>query len=292
MAPSPPPVLPALMTALLLLAWIGGAAAADPQFVGGRGRPVLLVAGPEADPGLYRWEDGGGLAPYLVRRGFAVWLADGEELARAVDAVRERSGAERVALVGHGLGGTACYRYLAESGDGVVAALVTLGAPAGWTDRSPLLDEVLAGLSDPDVARYSSMAGRPSATTGEDLFASAFTALPADRLPALTERAREAGAVSRRAALDDLESWADLAEALPAGEAPALLLCGELDRIAPCEEAWRARDARGPSARVHKLGYMNLDGHDFGHLDLALTAEARRRVFPRVARFLRSEGRR
>ncbi len=286
MAPRPSPALPALLVGA------GVAAAAEPEHVGGRGRAVLLVTGPEADPGLYRWEDGGGLAPYLVRRGFAVWLADGLDLVRAVEVVREQSGTERVSLVGHGLGGTACYRYLTESGDQAVAALVTLGAPAGWTRPSPLLAEVLAGLADPDVARYSALAGRPSTTTGGDLFASAFTALPAHRIPDLAERAREAGAVSRRGALDDLESWVRRAEALPAGDAPALLMCGGLDRIAPCEEAWRIRDARGPSARVHKLGFMNLDPHEFGHLDLALTAEARRRVFPRVARFLRTEARR
>ena len=292
MAPRRPPALLALLAALLPLVWAGPASGSDPEHVGGRGRPVLLVAGPEADQGLYRWEDGGGLAPYLAHRGFAVWLADGEDLSRAVGVVLELGGAEQVSLVGHGLGGTACYRYLAEAGDGAVAALVTLGAPAGWPRPSPLLAEVLAGLADPDVARYSSLAGRPSTTTGEDLFASAFTSLPAERIPDLAERAREAGAASRRGALDDLESWVGEAEALPAGDAPALLMCGGLDRIAPCEEAWRVRDARGPSARVHKLGFMNLDPHEFGHLDLALTEEARRRVFPRVARFLRIEARR
>ena len=285
------PLVPRLVLALIVVGAALSAGAAEPVHEGGRGRPVLLVGGPEADEGLYRWErdagGAGGLAPFLTRRGFSVWIADGLDLARAVERVREQTGAERVALVGHGLGGTACYRYLAEAGDGAVSALVTLGAPAGWTRRSPLLEEVIAGLSD--VPRYSKLAGRTSATTGDDLFGSAFTALPLDDQPAIVARARAAGAVARRSPLDDLTGWVADAGELPAGDVPALLLCGELDRIAPCEEAWRAGDARGPSARVHKLGYMNLDPHDYGHLDLVLSDGARRRVYPRVAHFLRRE---
>ena len=270
------------------------AAAMEPTLVGGRGQPVLLVLGPEADEGLYLWEEKGprprgGLASYLARRGFQVWITTHDDLATALDHVRATSGVDRISLVGHGLGGTACYHHLAAAGtaDGV-DRLITLGAPYRWSARSPLLDEVLAGLADPDTARYSQLAGTDARTTPDDLFGVAFSGLPASRRPELLARAREAGAVTRRAALDDLAGWVAGASPLPTLDDRALLLCGEIDRIAPCEEAWRARDALGHAAVIHKLGYMNLDRLDFGHLDLVLAPEARRRVFPVVARFLRA----
>lgn len=283
-----------LLTAMAALVAALPAAAVEPTLVGGRGQPVLLVLGPEADEGLYGWEGKGprprgGLAPYLARRGFQVWITTHDDLAAAIDHVRTASGAGQISLVGHGLGGTACYRHLATAGttEGV-AQLVTLGAPYRWSTRSPLLDEVLGELGDPDTARYSQLAGTETRTTPGDLFAVSLSGLPVRRGPELLARAREAGAVTRRAALDDLPAWVAGASPLPTLEGRALLLCGEIDRIAPCEEAWRARDALGPNAAIHKLGYMNLDRLDFGHLDLILTPEARRRVFPVVARFLRA----
>ncbi len=290
---SPPPLSPLVAAAAVLLT-IAPAGASEPLRVGGNGPPVILVTGPEADAGLYLWSDDAapgrrGLAPSLTRRGFQVWIAAGDDLPAAVEHVLAAAGAAQVSLVGHGLGGTACYRYLARTPDpSVIERLVTLGAPFSWQPRSPLLEEVQLRLADPDVARYSQLAGRESGTTGGDLFAASTTALPPDRHPALLRRAREAGSIPHRAALDDLPGWVAGATDLATLEAPALVLCGGLDRIAPCEEAWRARDALGPTAAFHKLGYMNLDRLDYGHLDLVLTPEAHRRVFPLVARFLRT----
>ncbi len=293
---SPPRFLGPLAVALTVLAVLSPtprALATDPTLVGGRGQPVLLVLGPEADEGLYRGVRGprrsrGGLAEYLVRRGFQVWIASHTDLAQAIDHVRDQAGAESVSLVGHGLGGTACYRLLVAEGGGHVDRLVTVGAPYRWEPASPLLHEVIDALADPGTARYSQLAGRESSTTGSDLFQVALTSLSGDDADALLVAAREAGAVARHAALDDLPAWVAGASPLPRRPGQALLLCGEIDRIAPCEEAWRARDALGPAAEVHKFGYMNLDRLEFGHLDLVLSPDARRRVFPIVARYLRS----
>ena len=281
----------------LAIAPTAGAAAPVVEHVGGRGSPVLLVTGPEADAELYQPDrhasEGRGLAGFLVRRGFSVWIADGEALAAAIEQVRAETGSEQLSLVGHGLGGTACYRHLATGGDAAtVGGLVTLGAPFGWFDRSALLDEVIRAASRPDVMRYSQLSRIDSVTVGGDLFSASMTALVPDRIDELRARASETGSAAPRAALDDLAGWVGVAADLPESPIPALLICGELDRIAPCEEAWRARDALGPSAVFHKVGYMNLDGMDFGHLDLVLTPEARRRVFPVVARFLRRRGHR
>jgi len=263
-------------------------AASEPLHVGGRGEPVLLVVGPEADEGLYLWPDGGGLGRFLARRGFDVWIATASGLPDSIAAVLEATGAPDVALVGHGLGGTACYRYLASQGADVpLRAIVTLGAPAGLESSSPMRQAVFDTLGGRELPRYSLLSFEASAfpEAGGDLFAASLTRLRGERLEDLRFRAREAGATVRAPAMADLPAYVEGAAALPAVDFPVLAACGGLDRIAPCEEAWRARDLLGGT--FHKFGYMNLDGLSFGHLDLVLTEEARRRVFPEVARFLR-----
>jgi len=244
--------------------------------------------GPEADEGLYQWPEGGGLAPYLARRGFSVWIVPHGELRAAVEQIRADVGPQPVSLVGFGLGGTAIYRYLADAGDGAVKNIVTVGAPAGWETVSPLQEAVIDELARPQVARFSSLVfvGSPLPLAGRDLYSAALTNVKQEREAELLRAGREAGATQRDPALDQLRDWVT---GPPAINVPALVACGELDRWAPCEEAWRARDAMGGSATFRKFGYMNWDGMDFGHLDLALTPEARRAVFPVVARFLERE---
>ncbi len=64
----------ALATILTSLLTTVPCAAQTPDFVGGRGDPVILVLGPDADAGLYLEPDGSGLAVYLANHGHAVWI--------------------------------------------------------------------------------------------------------------------------------------------------------------------------------------------------------------------------
>lgn len=280
MIPPVRPILPILLVSLTA----AGLASAEPTLAGGKGPPVILVTGPEADAGLYVWPGGGGLAPFLARRGLAVWIAEHDDLDAAIGHVVGASGFEEVSLVGHGLGGTAIYRYLAaHREDAPVRAAVVLGAPVGLMPSSPLREAVFAAAAE-GVPRWSQLAFRPSPLepAAQDLFAAAMTATPDEA--EVWRRAREAGALTSAPAMADLEAWIGEASALEPVDIPLLIACGEKDRMAPCEEAWRARDLTGGT--FHKVGYMNLDGGDQGHLDLVLADRARKRVFPAVARFL------
>ncbi len=277
------------LLALLALLIATPATAAAPTHLGGSGPPVLLVVGPEADATLYTWAEigGPGLATALQRKGLSLWWADARDVGGAVAAVTSAAG-QAPWLVGHGLGGTACLRYVAETGaDAPLAGLVVLGAPSAGGSPSPLKSTALQALQGAAAPRWSRLALRPSPwpDAGPDLFAAACTNLPAERHEELLRRAREAGAVERDAALDDLGTWIEPTATLPEVAFPALLACGERDRLAPCEDTLRAADQLG--ATFHKFGYMNLDRLDFGHLDLMLADEARTRVFPVVARFIR-----
>lgn len=131
------------MGAAAKLARDGGPAEADswPPSWGKPGLPVLLVSSPGSDPERI-WGGPGGLQSKLEAAGYGVWIADlsaerdpdPERLAGAVIAPLARrvlaaTGAERLHVVGHGLGALAA-RFWAESeGAGQVATLVMLGCP-------------------------------------------------------------------------------------------------------------------------------------------------------------------
>lgn len=97
--------------------------------------PLLLVHGYCSNRGFWWW-----LKPRLEARGCRVATLtleplfgsiDGyaEQLGRRVEALCRSTGAERVMLVGHSMGGLASRAYLRRYGPSRVAALVTLGSP-------------------------------------------------------------------------------------------------------------------------------------------------------------------
>lgn len=97
--------------------------------------PVLLVHGYMCNRAVWL-----PLAPRLAARGhvveavsldppFADLDAHATPLAAAVDALVERTGSPRVALVGHSMGGLAVRAYLRVHGTARVARVVTLGTP-------------------------------------------------------------------------------------------------------------------------------------------------------------------
>lgn len=97
--------------------------------------PVLLVHGYFCNRALWR-----PMARRLAACGHAVDAVDLEppfasiddyapRIADAVDALRRRTGAPRVALVAHSMGGLASRAYLRAYGDDAVGCVVTLGTP-------------------------------------------------------------------------------------------------------------------------------------------------------------------
>lgn len=97
--------------------------------------PVLLVHGYACNRRVWRR-----MAEALARRGHPLAFVDLEpvfggidehtgRIAQAVRDLRARTGAVRVALLAHSMGGLACRAYLRQSGHADVAGLVTLGTP-------------------------------------------------------------------------------------------------------------------------------------------------------------------
>ncbi|MBF6425801.1 alpha/beta fold hydrolase [Nocardia cyriacigeorgica] len=79
-----------------------------------------------------------------------------DELAGVVRTVRDRTGAPRVALVGHSTGGNVIRQYLRERGGNEVATVVTLGTPyrgTTWDGLREMYPDLAAlGLTDAQIA--------------------------------------------------------------------------------------------------------------------------------------------
>jgi triacylglycerol esterase/lipase EstA (alpha/beta hydrolase family) len=97
--------------------------------------PVLLIHGYFCNRAVWR-----GMARRLAAHGHPIGAVDLEplsapidehtsQIAAAVDALRARTGAQRIALVCHSMGGLAARAYLRAHGDAAVACVVTLGSP-------------------------------------------------------------------------------------------------------------------------------------------------------------------
>jgi triacylglycerol lipase len=103
--------------------------------VAGREMPVLLVHGYTCNRGAWWW-----MRRRLEKAGFSVATVNlepmyagiddyVETLARRVEEVCKATGARRLTLVAHSMGGLVCRAYLARHGAVRVAKLVTLGTP-------------------------------------------------------------------------------------------------------------------------------------------------------------------
>lgn len=282
----------------------------------GEARPVVLVAGPGWGTGLFRWSDGGGLAPELADLAGRAWvvapsaIVEGEPpddpwdalLAGVPDATsRATSGGRVPVLVGQGLAGTALYWTDPAGGGDDPAPLVTLGAPLDWERPSRLLLALGQALDEsPPGEGWMGLLSRPAPFGGgERFFDLLLHSLPRGRARALVERARAAAvplppAVSRvlgRWVREGLEppDGIPIRRHLEEDRRPLLAIAGALDRLAPSEEVAAASRAAGARGTAYRAGFMNRDGRDAGHLDLLLTPRASRRVATLIHRFTRGK---
>ena len=121
---------------LWYLPWESIALRPDPAPPADSGVPVILVHGYLANRGYFtpmvRWLEGQAIGPVFVPS-FPVLLTSIERFAEVlheeIERIAKASGAARVRLVCHSMGGLAARRYLQVHGPGRVARLVTLGSP-------------------------------------------------------------------------------------------------------------------------------------------------------------------
>ncbi|HOV61525.1 MAG TPA: alpha/beta hydrolase [Candidatus Hydrogenedentes bacterium] len=126
----------------------------------GRGEPVLLVHGLNANGNNFARPVGYSMVDWLSACGYDCWVIDVRgtryttppdgrsrneitiddfvyyDLPAALDYIRARTGYERVHWIGHSLGGALLYMYVLAHGEERIASGVTLGSPVTFEDAT------------------------------------------------------------------------------------------------------------------------------------------------------------
>lgn len=266
----------------------------------GDGPHVLLVGAPGLSPALFDVPGFGGLAPYLQRQGYDVWVVDWRDapltaglpnLGRLAHGMAAHVNADGRGLyvVAHSLGGVA---WLAAAGAPQAARVVFLAVPA--TLHMPIDPVAEFGLSS--FAAPRSLADAALAYAGVrndrrllDELLWSYGAEPLDPArygvyyrplgPALL--AELAGAVKARA-------WpAQVKTSLGEIKAPLRVFVGQTDSLAPTWQTYETyRLAGSADKRYRFVGRANRDSREYGHLSLVAGRGAVRDVFPLVAEAL------
>ncbi len=224
------------------------------------------------------------------------------DLPAAVDAVREATGAERVAWIGHSMGGLVLIAHLAAGDDPRLAAAVTVGSPVDWRGSDQLtrlMRVLLRVLSGPLPAR--NLAAFHAQWEGEIPFG-------LDRVvyePANMERAaladmmrvgvspiqdgvrRQFAATIEAGSFVSADGTVDYMEAAPSITLPFLVIAGRADHLSPPERTVTFFERLGsPDKSWRVFGRDEGDAVDYGHVDLCNGDHAAEDVYPYITDWL------
>jgi polyhydroxyalkanoate synthase len=290
------------------------------------GVPVLLVHGLGANHRNNDLHPERSLARHLDRHGRDVWLLTlrsgrptaglarravrFEAMARydlptAIEAVRSRSGAERIDYLGFSMGGILLYAALGRTVDEALVRRVVICGSPGIIG----VPRVLRGLVR--TLPRALVPGAPLRLVARLFaFAAEWLVTPIHRMILHPPNVpRGFTRLSMVNLVEDIPSGlqADFAEFAKDGTircggepaleglrdvaVPALFLAGSVDRLAPIRSVHRAYDAWGANhptleKRFVSLGRDHGHANDYGHGDLAFGREVEREVFPLIADFL------
>lgn len=292
------------------------------------GPPVVLVHGMGVDHHNFDLREDLGLAQALQRAGWDVWIPalrgdpatippEGtdrsavdfdamvtQDVPAFLQRVRERTGREQVAWVGHSLGGILLYAALAAGEETIsagvaVASPASLQQPTGSTRRARLLAP-LAGrrglLPARSLARLSLVLGRSNPTLRTlanpdniDIeLARLATRQAIEPLPrALLAQGLQwlrSGEISRR----DGSSWLDPG-ATATVQTPLLVIAADADRVVSQPDVAEAC-VRFPVCELRTTG-PQAGTTSFGHVDVLLSQAGAAQVHPWILDFLQEHAR-
>lgn len=297
-------------------------------------RPVLLLHGLVTNARCFDFDDRHSMARWLSSRGVEAWtvslrghgdsqqasLFSGpyrydwdlddyctKDLPAALAAVRSASGAARVDLVAHSMGGMIAYCMLARGGEpaSALGAVATLGSPVRfrWGPRFQALAQATAqvGANVPVLTLNSgallslpllSMYTQPSAlilfnaqNIDQELWSRFLTVGVDDESPALVRQFRRFLDSDRFVSRDGSVDY----EALLAGvRTPVLVVAGKVDQLGAPPLVRPAHEALGGEKAWHLVAEENGASADYGHMDLLLGDRAAEDVFTPVEQWLAS----
>lgn len=222
------------------------------------------------------------------------------DLDAAIRAIQAATGYQKVGYVGHSMGGMVAAVYQAWHGDDALAALVIVGSPLDFRHPEPVLK--LGERSFP-MATASNRVPSPAGAKGlavfgakapwhaDDVLASADNLSRLARRemyhnvvsPMYREELRQLTEMVQTGRFRSADGRIDYADALAGLRAPALVIAGRGDLIAPADRVWAWYAAAGSTDKAWVVAGL-ADGFsaDYGHLDLTLGDHARDEIYPRI----------
>jgi pimeloyl-ACP methyl ester carboxylesterase len=285
----------------------------------GPGSPVLLVHGISSNHRFFDLDADHSMADWLVDQGWDVWMLDlrghGKALfdraerrqitgwsvddygrydvPAAVDWIQRVTGEEKLAFVGHSMGGMVAAIYLQTHPDAPISSLTVLGSPASFAVDDPVLGLAATGLGlggaltlyvdSPVFADLSASLGAWSpGRLHERLYnpanLSKTTQLALLRTvvsPMSRKEMAHFAKMIRTRSFSSFDGSIDWGAGMSRIQVPTLAVVGTEDRVVLPDQV-RAYHAQvgGERSLFEAVGY--------GHLDLALGERAEEEVFPQV----------
>ncbi len=284
----------------------------------GEGDVVVLLHGMSANHYNFDYRPEVSLAAHLQERGFDVWIPelrgdpgatpptrtatrnfDFDDMARqdvpaAIEAVRGATGARKVHLVGHSMGGMLIYAALTQ--DLPVAAGVSISGPARFRDLAALKRLIrLTPLFTQSLGLTRSRLG-VALTRPLRLHGPAVKRLGNPEnldWPTIKGMGKHAIVDLPRQVNRQVITWLRTGELLSMeGEpwltpsrVPMLVLAGAQDFVAPPGDVGHACEVLR-RCTFRELGTATGYAVDYGHVDIVVGETAAREVFPQVSEFL------
>lgn len=290
------------------------------------GPPVILVHGISSNRHCWDLDEQRSLATYLAAAGFDTWLLDlrghGDstrdargleqrsgwsvddygryDVPAAVAYVRARTGADKVAYVGHSMGGMVAAITLSTQPETAasLSSVVAVGSPLDFSDPDPVIGAALqlASLTGPLLPVVQS-------SIGADLQASIRkNPLPVDAIlyndiadpavradmyrsvvsPLSGGELEQFGQLKAGGAFRSADGQVDYLAALAQVEVPVMVIAGRADNVAPVDRVLPYYSALGGEKALVIAGRATGFAADYGHMDLALGDHAREEIFPLI----------
>lgn len=239
-------------------------------------------------------------------RQWAGWSIDHygrHDIPAAVDHIREATGYEQVAYVGHSLGGMvgAIYAGTHPGGDESLSALVAVGSPMDFSDPDPVLwgSLTLARFTWVPVVpsdiggNFRAMLGGASRTPVDAwVDGMLFNDLSEEMVPEMYRRVasplsrgelRQLALAGNQPNFSDASGDVDYLAALEGVSTPTLVIAGRADLIAPVDRVLPYYLRVGAEEkRFVVAGKATGFAADYGHLDLTLGDHASQEIYPLI----------
>jgi len=291
------------------------------------GPPVLIIHGISSNHRFWDLTEIHSLPVILADEGFDAWALDlrghGEAMEKgdgtpqrhgwtvddygrhdvhaAIRHIQVETGHDRIAVVGHSMGGMVVAAYHAAHGDDALSALVVVGSPLLFDQKTTVnrIKTIGASLGQAwerfNTQKVAKAAAHTIRLPGEGLLYTRSNITPRMRRTMLSQVAsplsrEELGhfkEIFRAGRFISADGSQDYLQTLATLDIPLLSIAGENDRVAPPSSvaAWTTH-AGSSDETQWVMSEGNGHAADYGHLDLVLGKEAREDVLNPIVSWL------